>query len=234
MKRLIVLFTVLALLLAGCGEEIPEADVSGKVEPTTEAATEAVTPAETPVSMGRMEGGTYTNEYAGYACDLDSSWIFYGAEELQELPDNVKELIADTEMADVIGDVPQFTDMMAENVDLMATVNALYQKHTMQERLGFTMLSDEELIDSTLEQQEMMKEAYTQAGMDVESMERVTVKFLGEDRVALRTVGTTAEIPFYMVQIFDYHLGQYSVTLTVNTYVEDNTQQVLDLFYPVS
>ena len=82
MKRLIVLFTVLALLLAGCGEEIPEADVSGKVEPTTEAATEAVTPAETPVSMGRMEGGTYTNEYAGYACDLDSSWIFYGAEEL--------------------------------------------------------------------------------------------------------------------------------------------------------
>ena len=184
--------------------------------------------------MGRLEGGTYINEYAGYACELDSNWTFYSAEELQVLPDNVKELIADTELADVIGDVPQFTDMMAENVDEMARINALYQKHTMQERLGFAMLTDAELIDGTLEQQDMMKDAYAQAGMDVESMERITVTFLGEERAALRTVGTAADVPFYMVQIFDYHLGQYSVTLTVNSYLEDKTQQILDLFYPVN
>ena len=146
----------------------------------------------------------------------------------------MKELITDTEMADVIGDVPQFTDMMAENVNEMVTVNALYQKHTMQERLGFAMLTDAELIDGTLEEQDVMKEAYAQAGMDVESMERITVTFLGEDREVLRTVGTVAGTPFYMVQIFDYHLGQYSVTLTVNSYLEDKTQQVLDLFYPVN
>ena len=70
--------------------------------------------------------------------------------------------------------------------------------------------------------------------MDVESMERITVTFLGEKRAALQTVGSVNGVPFYMVQIFDYHLGQYSVTLTVNSYLEDNTQQVLDLFYPVS
>ena len=70
--------------------------------------------------------------------------------------------------------------------------------------------------------------------MDVESMERITVTFLGEERAALRTVGTAADVPFYMVQIFDYHLGQYSVTLTVNSYLEDRTQQILDLFYPVN
>lgn len=230
MKRVLVLFLILAMLLAGCGDSTPESSVAGTVEPTTEAAA----PAETPVTMGRLEGGTYINDYAGYACELDSNWTFYSAEELQELPDNVKELIADTEMADVIGDVPQFTDMMAENVNEMVTVNALYQKHTMQERLGFAMLTDAELIDGTLEEQDVMKEAYAQAGMDVESMERITVTFLGEDREVLRTVGTVAGTPFYMVQIFDYHLGQYSVTLTVNSYLEDKTQQVLDLFYPVN
>ena len=230
MKKVLVFLTILALLLAGCGTAAPESSVAGTVEPTAESAA----PAETPVTMGRLEGGTYINEYAGYACELDSNWTFYSAEELQVLPDNVKELIADTELADVIGDVPQFTDMMAENVDEMARINALYQKHTMQERLGFAMLTDAELIDGTLEQQDMMKDAYAQAGMDVESMERITVTFLGEERAALRTVGTAADVPFYMVQIFDYHLGQYSVTLTINSYMEDKTQQTLDLFYPVN
>ena len=230
MKKVLVFLTILALLLAGCGTAAPEPSVAGTVEPTAESAA----PAETPVTMGRLEGGSYINDYTGYACELDSNWTFYSAEELQELPDNVKELIADTEMADVIGDVPQFTDMMAENVNDMITINALYQKHTLQERLGFAMLTDAELIDGTLEQQDMMVEAYAQAGMDVESMERVTVTFLGEEREALRTVGTVAGAPFYMVQIFDYHLGQYSVTLTVNSYLEDKTQQILDLFYPVN
>ena len=230
MKRVLVLFLILAMLLAGCGTSAPESSVAGTVEPTAESAA----PAETPVTMGRLEGGSYINDYTGYACELDSNWTFYSAEELQELPDNVKELIADTEMADVIGDVPQFTDMMAENVNDMITINALYQKHTLQERLGFAMLTDAELIDGTLEQQDMMVEAYAQAGMDVESMERVTVTFLGEEREALRTVGTVAGAPFYMVQIFDYHLGQYSVTLTINSYMEDKTQQTLDLFYPVN
>ena len=230
MKRVLVLFLILAMLLAGCGTSAPESSVAGTVEPTSERAA----PAETPVTMGRLEGGSYINDYTGYACELDSNWTFYSAEELQELPDNVKELIADTEMADVIGDVPQFTDMMAENVNDMITINALYQKHTLQERLGFAMLTDAELIDGTLEQQDMMVEAYAQAGMDVESMERVTVTFLGQEREALRTVGTVAGAPFYMVQIFDYHLGQYSVTLTINSYMEDKTQQTLDLFYPVS
>ena len=230
MKRVLVLFLILAMLLAGCGTSAPESSVAGTVEPTSESAA----PAETPVTMGRLEGGSYINDYTGYACELDSNWTFYSAEELQELPDNVKELIADTEMADVIGDVPQFTDMMAENVNDMITINALYQKHTLQERLGFAMLTDAELIDGTLEQQDMMVEAYAQAGMDVESMERVTVTFLGEEREALRTVGTVAGAPFYMVQIFDYHLGQYSATLTINSYMADKTQQTLDLFYPVN
>ena len=230
MKRVLVLFLILAMLLAGCGTSAPESSGAGTVEPTSESAA----PAETPVTMGRLEGGSYINDYTGYACELDSNWTFYSAEELQELPNNVNELITDTEMADVIGDGPQFTDMMAENVNDMITINALYQQHTLQERLGFAMLTDAELIDGTLEQQDMMVEAYAQAGMDVESMERVTVTFLGEEREALRTVGTVAGAPFYMVQIFEYHLGQYSVTLTINSYMEDKTQQTLDLFYPVN
>lgn len=238
MKKLLAVFLVLSLLLAGCGAEKTEAEVAGKLEPTNaptenaEVATEPVLE-ETPVSMGQLEGGTYTNAYAGFGCELGSDWLFYGAEDLQELPENVQELISDTELGDAMENISQFADMMAENVNEMVTVNVLYQKQNMQERVAFAMLSDEEILDATLEQKDMMIESYAQAGMIVESVEKCTVTFLGEDRMALRTVGTMQDVPFVIVQVFDYHLGQYSVTLTINSYIEDKSQQVLDLFYPV-
>ena len=84
MKRTIamLLVLVLAIGLLGCGKE--DKDISGKVTPVTEAATvpagtveaipettEAVIETtgaadeEKAVTLGRMEGGTYTNEYLG-------------------------------------------------------------------------------------------------------------------------------------------------------------------------
>lgn len=238
MKKVLAVFLVLSLLLAGCGAEKTEAEVAGKLEPTnvpTESAEAATDPVleETPVSMGQLEGGIYTNTYAGFGCELGSDWLFYGAEELQDLPGNVREMIADTELGDAMEGINQFVDMMAENVNEKVTMNVLYQKQNMQERLGFAMLSDEEILDATLEQKDMMIESYTQAGMLVESVEKCTVTFLGEERMALRTVGTTQDVPFVIVQVFDYHLGQYSVTLTITSYIEDKSQQMLDLFYPV-
>ena len=38
-------------------------------------------------------------------------------------------------------------------------------------------------------------------------------------------------VPYYTLQLFDYRLGQYSVTLTLASFVEDNTESLLDLFY---
>lgn len=254
-KTFVLLILVLSLVLAGCGGGNAE-EVAGTVKPTettapateapetaateapaaeTEEATEAPAPqeAEGAVSMGRLEGGTYINDYAGFACDLDSSWSFYSAEELQTLPDNVKELLADTEMGDAMEEFTQFTDMMAENVDMLAVMNVLYQKQGMQERLAFAMLSDEEILDYTLSEKDMMIDAYAATGMMVQTMEKKTVTFLGQERLALHTTGTVQEIPFALLQVFDYHLGQYSVTLSVTTYLEDSTQEVLDLFYPI-
>ena len=49
----------------------------------------------------------------------------------------------------------------------------------------------------------------------------------------MHTASTIENIPYYTLQLFDYHLGQYSVTLTLASYVEDNTTQLLDLFYEV-
>ena len=95
---LILFILVLSFVLAGCGGEEPAA---GQITPNTTGAAVVETTApleEAPASLGRLEGGTYTNTYAGYGCELDANWVYYSAEELQALPENINELLADTDL----------------------------------------------------------------------------------------------------------------------------------------
>lgn len=232
-RRYFAAVLMLAMLLSGCGNA-----VSGTIETKPEVnktPESTVIPAETemPVSMGRLEGGTYINDYAGFACELDGNWTYLGAEELQDMPENVREMIEGSELGDQLDTMNQFTDMLAENVDQMATINVLYQKHTMQERLAYAVMDETQIMDSLLEMQDKLIEAYNQAGYAVDSMEKVTVSFLGEERVALHTAMHMQDVPYYTLQLFDYHLGQYSVALTLASFVEDNTESLLELFSKV-
>lgn len=233
MKKWICLFVAFVLMLGmtACGSETPE-DVAGSVTPV-ETGNVAPTEAENEVSMGRMEGGTYTNEYAGFAMDLDSSWTFYSAEELQEMPENVAEALKGSELEEAISALPQFTDMMAESVEQMATVNVLYQKLDMQTRLAYAVLNDSQILDLVLGESDMMISSYAQTGIEVQSMEKKTVTFLGQERDALYTVAKVQGMDYYILQLFDYHLGNYSVTITFASFVEDKTVELLDLCRPL-
>lgn len=228
----------LALVLTGCGSDQPQ---GGQVTPATEAAQIAETTltaeteaAEAPVSIGRMEGGTYTNTYAGFGCDLDESWIFYSAEELQEIPDSVKDAVEGSTIGDAMQNMEQFADMMAENADLLTNINVLYTKQDMTARLAMMPLSEEKIMDLTLEDRDEMIAGYAEAGLNVSSLEKVQVPFLGETRWGLKTVAETEGIPCYIVQVFDFKQGAYGVTLTATSFMEDNTQAALDLFYAVN
>lgn len=219
-----ILLVALLLLTAGCSGN--SENPSGTVE-TAPPAEEAA------VSLGRMEGGVYTNTYAGYGCQLDSDWTFYTAEELQDMPENVAEIFADSELLDADTYLNQITDMMAENVNDLTTVNVLYTKMSMQERLIYATLSDDAVLDTVLEQKDSMIAAFEQAGYQVESMEKVTVTFLGADYPALYSVMSIDGVPYYTLQLFNYKAGQYGVTLTLASFLEDNTASLLELFYAV-
>lgn len=235
-KRYLALFLVLCLLLTACGSSAKSQEaVSGKIEPiTTEPAATESAAEERPVTMGRMEGGNYVNEYAGFGCNLDSSWTFYSAEELQDMPENVKEMLEGSELGDSINTVKQFTDMLAENLENLTTMNVLYQELDADERIVYAMLDERDQLELALEEKDMLIEAYAQGGFDVQSMEIVTVNFLGQQRSALKTASTTEGVPYYTLQLFDYGLGRYSVTLTLASFVDDNTEALMELFYPVS
>lgn len=226
------LFTVISLALAlclvlcGCGGESKE-DVSGNLTPA-----ESTAPAEEKsVSMGLLEGGTYENSYAGFGFTLDDSWVIYPAEELQSLPEDVREMFQDTDLENY--EINQFTDVLAENAEALTTMNVLYQKVSLQERLAYAVMSEEALIDTTLSQYDTMVQAYANAGILVESMDKKAVTFLGQERIALYTVATVQDVPYYILQIYDYDLGDYAIITTFGSYWEDNTESLLELFYTV-
>lgn len=228
----IAMTLALCLLLCSCGGESKE-EVSGNLTPVeTAAPTETAAPAEEKsVSMGLLEGGTYENSYAGFGFTLDESWILYPAEQIQTLPENIREMFQGTELENY--EYTQFTDVLAENPDTLTTMNVLYQQIKLQERLAYAVMSEEALIDATLAQSETMVQAYANAGIAVESMEKKTVTFLGQEHVALYTVAAVQDIPYYILQIYNYHLGDYGIILTVGSYVEDNTESLLELYYSV-
>ena len=241
----LILAVLLTLsLLAGCGgKDAPETTAPVNTPETTApaGAPETTTPPETTepaleeraVSLGVVEGNTYTNAYAGFGCTLGEGWVVLPAEQLQELPAVVQDAMAGTELGDAMKDVQQFTDMMAENAAELVNMNVLFQKLSLQERLAYKLLSEEMIIDQTLEQKDTMIEAYAAAGMNVTSIEKAAVTFLGEEHFALKTVAETQGIPCYMLQLFNYDRGEYSVTITLTSFLEDNTASMLELFYAV-
>lgn len=192
------------------------------------------------MSLGSIDDGVYSNEYAGIACALDENWVYYSAEQLQALPENVRELFSDSELADQIADSTVFADLQAENAEALIGVNINFTKLSIMQRLAYSLASEEDVIDATLQaQKDMMISAYAQAGILVSSMEKVAVTFLGQEHFALKTQAVIqtedgTQIPYFFLQIMDFKLGTYGMTLTATSYVEDNTQSVLDLFYALN
>ena len=241
-SMLLSMILVLALL-TGCNSEVPGGSLSTlETEPPTAAQTETqgaaqeetvedTAPAENESYLGRMEGGIYENTYTGYGCKLDTNWTFATAEQLQELPDNVAELFKDTELEEATQKYTQITDMLAENANDLTSINVLYQKLDAATRLAFLGMSSEEIADALLADIETYKTAYADAGIDMQSMEKVQVTFLGKEHTALFMTSTFQGIPYYTLQIQDYSLGQYGVTLTLASFQENKTESLLELFY---
>lgn len=201
----------LALLTTGCSQI--QLAISGYIEPSQTPATVRGQTEQNAV-FGSWDGSTYTNSYAGFGCQLDEDWVYQGAEE------DGKRL-------------SQTMDMQAENAKELATIHVLYTQLGFEERLTYGMLSQEEILDTLLTEQDTFAQRYTQQGTEVSSIEKLPVQFLGQEHFALKTETVTDGIPCYTVLIMDYTAGEYGVTLSVKSYLEDKTQQLLDLFYVV-
>lgn len=209
-------------------EDTPVSATSEPTEPPTEPAEEASN-----LSLGYWEGNTYINEYTGFVCDLDASWTIYSAQDLQDLPEQVANAGSE-EWGDLLKNYTQLYAMMAENATDLLSINLLYQKMTPEQMVYYGSLNKEEIIDTTLAEVAMLEEQYSSLGITVYSHEKVKVTFMGEEHYALYSVMELQGIPYYTLQLVDYSLGEYGMTLTLASYVEDKTQSMLELFKPLN
>lgn len=220
--RLLAALLALMLVLSGCGAPPPEETTPIQTNaPETEAP--ATEPEERPASLGRFEDRTYINDYLGFSMELDESWTIKTAEELQEMPANIAEILKDTSVGENMAELTQIMDMQAENTESLCSVNVLYQALSVQERLMYLGMSDEKIMDAMLDQSEMLEESYTQMGLEVESIDKVQITFCGETRYALKSVCVLADVKYYTLQIFDYNLGRYGAVTTFACFYEDIT-----------
>ena len=216
-------------------DDTEDAPASSTTEPpttSTELPTESVEEASD-LSLGYWEGNTYINEYAGFVCDLDASWTIYSAQDLQDLPEQVANAGSE-ELGDFLENYTQIYAMMAENAADLVSMNLVYQKLTPAQMTLYGSLNEEETIDMTLKEVAMLEEYYNSMGITVHSQEKVKVTFLGEEHYALYSVMELQGIPYYTLQLQNFTLGEYGVTLTLASYVEDKTGSLLELFAPLN
>lgn len=228
MRKLLALLLALsvAAAIAGCGREDTASDETTSGVETASGGTTAAQ-AATP-SLGKVDGNTYTSDYLGIGCTLDDGWVFYSAEQLQTLPEGLQD---NKDAWDELDTGTQVFDMKAESSEELAAVNIVLTKSSAQERVAYALLSEQDLMDSLLEQKDTLISSYTEAGFTVDSVEAATVTFLGKERLALRTVASLEGVPYYVLQVFDYSLGQFSMTLTASCFMEDITEDLIAEFY---
>lgn len=233
-------FALISSLLAGCGLRQKTAykkSFSSRPEASPPVSSSEAAPVksatDSPVTLGSFENGTYTNTYAGFQCDFGDDWEVATAEELQDLPDTIQEIFADTEYSDAASIYTQIADMNATNATSAASINVLYTKLDTTTLLRHLIFSEEELLDDLLDQRDLFISSYAKMGIETEAIEKVTVDFLGEKRFAIRATSTWADVPYFSLQIPLYKVGHYGVTITFSSFYEDITGSLAGLFYPV-
>ncbi len=247
MKKLLALLLALTVVfaLAACGSkpadetdapeteaeklsaaEVTEADIT-EPEPTEPEPTESDKNA---LAIGTVAGSTYTNTYIGITAEFDESWILNGAEDLQDLSGTVVDIVSETDAGKLLSNFTQFFDMMAQNTETAGSINIVYQELSALQQVSGKLTGEEAIIDSLLAQEDVLTSSYEQMGYEVKSMEKVTVSFVGQEHFAIKTSMTLYGIDYYITQLVDYSLGDYAVTITFSTVLEDSSQELMDLF----
>lgn len=183
------------------------------------AAETPMTPEETEFQSGRVEGGTYTNEFLSVACQLGDEWTYLTDEEIAQLNGEIGESLTDEELSEMFSNGKTVQDMYAASADGTATINVIFED--MGVLYGAALDEDAyiNLVMPTLE------DALMQAGMSDIQVEAGSMEFAGADHSTLRVTSTISEIPVYELMVCVKE-GNYMGVITLASYLEDTTEEM--------
>lgn len=222
MKRLsaILLSLIFLFSLTGAGSPI----LGGDPEPTS--APGFVTDAL--FSLGTINGDVYENPYIGYGCKLEG-WTYADAEYIATI-NNISGTIISSDALEALRNSGTFTDMMANSPDGNLSVNVQYQN--IEKTYGPALAAYP--LDKFLELvAPNMAPVLEQSGFQDVQVEAGTVLLGGVEHPGLILTSKFTGIPCYQKEAC-IRTEEYLIFVTVSSFYEDKTDELLTYFYPVS
>lgn len=206
-------------------------DVRGNVEPgQTEASTAPedvrgdVESGEAEFSTGTSSGSKYENKFIGIGCELDSNWVLMSDAEMQEVNKASQEMVGG-EYQKMMEQAEVVYDMMATNVNETDTVNVNLEKLS-----GIARLIDEsDYVEQSLAS---LSEPLESMGIENVQMETGEMEFAGATHKTVSVEGDFMGIKVYE-KLVCVKCSGYMAVVTVCTWQENTTDQVLESFYAV-
>lgn len=217
---LIALILAALLLFTACGSQ---GGVSGKITGTDASPAPESAEPETEFKMGDVVGGAYENAYFGIGCTLDDSWTYYGDDMIAELNGLVTESISDEEILAALEEGRTFYDMYAASDTQFSTINVVI------ENAGLALINEEAFVEQAVGDTKKVLEA---SGMANVSIETTKLTFAGKERFALSIYAEMQDMAIYQKGIV-MKKGRYLAFVTLASFNEDKTGELLELFYPV-
>ncbi len=245
MKRTIccLLAAIMLLALAACTPKTDPTEPSEAkpaattAQPTTPQPTEAkpttpppsTAPAEEEDApqLGKYDGNTYRNDFLKMQCNFPESWVLASKEELAQLSNLTASIMDDEKFAEAIKNSGTVFALYAVDSENGYTLNICL------ENLGLlygSILSEQAYAEAAIKE---LPEGLESAGMTDVQTEIGKTTFLGEEHTCIRVSGNVQGIPFYELLVCQ-KVGRYVALTTIGTYLEDNTEDLLDIFKPIA
>lgn len=178
---------------------------------------------EKQLPTGSTEDNTYENKFISVGCKLDDDWTFLTDEEIDELNNVDKDAVGE-EMAEANQKASIIYDMSAAKSDNTQMINI----NLINLGLVYGSTMDESAyIDASIE---TIKTGLENMGLENIVTKKATVTFAGKSRHAIEVSGEASGIKIYE-KVVCLKAGKYMSNITVVSYLEDTTDEILAAFY---
>ncbi len=223
MKRILsAFFAVLFLLcLGGCSTDPTDTGAPGTTPAATAPSTTA--PKDRDPQLGRFADGVYTNEFLGIRCRVDEKWYVYSDTEMAQLNGLVLDTMTDADLVEQLKKANVAHLFYAAANEGLTTVNVALENIGM---VNGVLLDEQTYVELSAEQ---LPAALQSMGLQNVKAETASFSFAGSRHAGVKVSGSLSGVPFYE-RIVCIKLGSYIGVVTVASYHEDMTPELLKMF----
>lgn len=226
MKKAVGIFLLFAWLVTLCGCQNDDVDIRGKYEndasnfssdapKDTNASTEKF-------SLGKTKANVYESDFIGIRYTLDDNWSFYDDKQIKELNKIAVDLAGD-EVEKLLEDATIIYDMYASDSDQLNNININLEK------VNISQLVELDIAENFKTLMPILKDSFSNMGYENINLEIGKVEVDGKTLDAIHTTAEINGVNMYQT-IFQKKCNGYLASMTVTTFFEDTTADLLDNF----